>query len=223
MSRLTDSARAERRAILLDATEALLAERPFATLPMADVAAAGGVAKGTVFLYFPTKEALGLALVERHLGEWFGEVDAALERIALRPLGASEGAPARRARRIADALAGAAVARPRLVELLAILGSTLEANVDEETARAFKTWLASRLAVTGAWLERALPPLRDGQGARALLVVNALVVGLHQMASPAPVVDAVLRDPALAPLRVNLATELADAIALHLIGLASRA
>jgi AcrR family transcriptional regulator len=34
---------------------------------------ARGLAKGTVFLYFKTEEALFLALVEQRLVEWFAE------------------------------------------------------------------------------------------------------------------------------------------------------
>ena len=47
---------------ILDAALALYRARGFAAFTMADLAAEVGLAKGTVFLYFPTKEALGLAL-----------------------------------------------------------------------------------------------------------------------------------------------------------------
>jgi TetR/AcrR family transcriptional regulator, transcriptional repressor for nem operon len=47
-----------RREQLLDAAATLLVEKGFAAMTVADVAERAGVAKGTVYLYFDTKEAL---------------------------------------------------------------------------------------------------------------------------------------------------------------------
>jgi hypothetical protein len=46
-----------------------------------------------------------------------------------------------------------------------------------------------------------------------MLRTHALVVGLAAMARPAPVVAEVLTDPALAWMRVDLRTELTEALA----------
>src|SRR5436853_7318702 len=71
----------ERRAQeILDAAEALAREGGWADVTVAAVAAQAELAKGTVFLYFPTREALGMALLERVLDGWFAEVRARLHR-----------------------------------------------------------------------------------------------------------------------------------------------
>lgn len=68
MAKLEPVAREERvqqrRAQLLDAALELMAERGFANTSVDDLAKAAGVAKGTVYLYFPTKEALLQAVFE---------------------------------------------------------------------------------------------------------------------------------------------------------------
>ena len=58
----------ERRHVLLDAAEALFLEHPDRMASVAEVAEAAGLAKGTVYLYFPSKEEMLLALHERHDG-----------------------------------------------------------------------------------------------------------------------------------------------------------
>ncbi len=68
MARLTPQAREElvkqRRGQLLDAALQLMARQGFAATSMEDIAREAGVAKGTVYLYFPTKDALLTALLE---------------------------------------------------------------------------------------------------------------------------------------------------------------
>jgi len=106
--------------------------------------------------------------------------------------------------------------RPPLGALLAVLQATLEHNVSYAEARRFKQRLLERVAGTGARLERHLGA-RGGAGARAILVANALLVGLGGMAEPAPVVAEVLAEPPLRPLRVELRPEFVDAMEAILI------
>jgi AcrR family transcriptional regulator len=53
---------------ILDAALTLFTERGFAATKVDDVAAAAGLSKGAVYLYFPSKEALLEALVHRAVG-----------------------------------------------------------------------------------------------------------------------------------------------------------
>lgn len=56
-----------RPAELLEAALALFAEKGFAATRMEDIAARAGVSKGTVYLYFPSKQAVFEALVRQAL------------------------------------------------------------------------------------------------------------------------------------------------------------
>ena len=70
--------RAEDKALrleaILDAAERLWLARPGIMPSMAEIAVESGLAKGTLYLYFRSKEALFLALHERHLRAFFGRV-----------------------------------------------------------------------------------------------------------------------------------------------------
>jgi AcrR family transcriptional regulator len=196
--------KAARERAIVAAGWTLFGDMPYAAITMDAVAAHVGLAKGTLYLYFPTKEALFLAVVEAQLGTWFAATNAALAECS-----ATAGAdtPAR-------VIAASLTARPALVRLLTILHTILEQNIDLETARRFKRFLLARMTETGALLEGALPGLAPGEGVALLLRIYALVLGLAQLADPAPVVRTVLADPELAPFAIDFGAELARALPL---------
>lgn len=202
-----------RRRQLLDAALALFPHTPYAALRMAEVAQAAGLAKGTLFLYFPTKEALFLALLEERLGAWFERLEAALSRGEGRWTGA----------RVARAVVASLEGDEPLLRLVPVWQTVLEHNVTREQLRPFKERLLERQLRTGALLEKRLAFLAPGEGARLLLHVHALVSGLRQLADPAPVVRELLQDARLAPLRVEFAPELGFALTHLLRGLEARA
>lgn len=200
--------KAERRAALLDAAEGLLASPRWASFTMTELAAGAGVSKATAFLYYPTREALLLGLFARSLGQWFDGVEAALAR-------GGRWTGARVARTLAESFRGRVV----LLRLLAQLEGVLERNVPEDVARAHKRWLATRVGAAGARLEERLPWLDAGDGARLLLRARAVVSGLWQMADASPLVDALLQEPELAPMRVRFDAELDACLGALLAGL----
>lgn len=57
--------RLEKETMILDAAERVFAARGYAATTVKDVAQEAGVATGTVYLYFPSKEELFLALIDR--------------------------------------------------------------------------------------------------------------------------------------------------------------
>src|SRR3990167_612550 len=65
----------ERREEILVAAAALLKERPFHRISTADVAHLAGMAKGTVFLYFRTKEEIFFQILTREFESWFETMD----------------------------------------------------------------------------------------------------------------------------------------------------
>lgn len=209
----SSEAKQERAQRIVGAARELQAEQPFGELTMAAIARRAGLAKGTIFLYFATKEALGLALTEALLNGWFVDVAAELDTLP---------APSE-PRTIARLIAGTVDARPDLVRMLALLGTLLEHNVAVETMLAFKRRLLDRLDELGAKLERVVPFVAPGGGTRALLLIHALVVGLQQMAAPAPAAREALQTPELERLAVDLHTELELALAAYFLGLEAAA
>lgn len=205
----TPEAKEGRAKEVLGAAARLLARAEYEGVTMAAVAQAAGLAKGTAFRYFETKEALFLALLLRELQAWGEDLAARLRRLGVRR--AAEGLP--------RALAAALLARPMLVRLLSRLHTTLERNVSVPQALAFKQRLLEILSPLAARVEELLPALTPGDGVRFLLRVHALVVGLAQMAAPTPAVEeAMRRDERLGRMRVDLSEELAESLAALLRG-----
>ena len=71
-------AKDDKRERLLAAAAAVFAERDFHRVQVSDVAERAGVGKGTVYLYFPTKDDLHRAALEASLDGIRVELDAAL-------------------------------------------------------------------------------------------------------------------------------------------------
>lgn len=203
------AAKHRRRDAILDAALGQSRDRELDAVTMAEIARAVGLAKGTLYLYFATKEELFLAVLERELDGWFEELDARLAAASGRLPAAALTAL------FADSLA----ARPALRRLLCLLGTVLEPNVQYERALRFKWRLAGRLTATGAELERRTVFLRPGDGARLLRQIQGLATGLQQQAEPAAAVRRILEAPGLEPLRVEFAGEFRAAAGALLTGL----
>jgi AcrR family transcriptional regulator len=197
-----------RRHVILDTARQLLDEHSYTAITMAGVAERAGLAKGTVYLYFPTKEALFLALQERMLVEWFANLDADLEQLG--PASAAA---------VAETVCRSLAPRPQLTRLLAILHSVLEQNIDYETAVGFKQMLLAHMQRTGALLERCLPFLRPGEGAQVILRAHALVIGLQHVSDPPPLVRQVLERPDLQVFHIDFARELSTTLRALLQGM----
>lgn len=175
----------ERRQALLDVAWELFQNTSYQALTINEVAEHAGLAKGTVYLYFKTKEELFLSLQEQQLAAWFAEVNTRLQAASATP----ESDPIVQ---VSDILCETLEQRPGLTRLLAIMHSVLEQNIDFETALHFKQMLFSHVSRTGALLEQQLPFLSTGQGAQILLRIHALAIGLQHLADPAPIVQRVL-------------------------------
>jgi AcrR family transcriptional regulator len=121
----TDTDKTARKTQLLQAAADLHAERAL-EWTMLEVAARAGLAKGTTYLYFRTKEELLLELLTRDLETWFDTLETSLNT-----------PNPDLARSIAHSLAS----RPRLVALLGVQASILERNLSPEAAERLKSFL----------------------------------------------------------------------------------
>ena len=158
----------ERYNAILDAAERVLLRSPDPNV--AEVADEAGLAKGTVYLYFPGKEELLLALHERNLDGFFGALFARLGRT--QPAG------------IDDVLALThehMIDRPLFLPLAARCLAHMDRSVPEEAGMAFGQRLGERLARAGAGLERHFHDLPQGGGVVLLRHSYALILGLWQL------------------------------------------
>lgn len=202
----------QRRQAILDAAWHMYQTIPYESLAMASVAERVGLAKGTMYLYFATKEELFLALADRELVAWFDDVYARL----------SDEQPTWNIPALSRTICATLDVRPGLTRLLAILSTVLEHNIDLESATRFKRMVLANMQRVGALLERRLPFLAAGEGTQTLLRCYALVIGLRHLADPAPVVREALQQPDLAPFNISFADELTESVTALLLGMRAR-
>lgn len=165
-----DDAKLERRREILDAAERLFLARPDGLASMDELAEAAGVAKGTLYLYFPSKEEVMLALHERNVHSVFDLLDAEIARKSGRLTLADLSALARRF----------IVESPLYLPLATLVIGFIGRSIPVESVVRFHLSIGERVQHTGATLERAfgLPP---GDGARLLEYSHAFVLGLWQV------------------------------------------
>ncbi len=196
-----DEDKQARRAAILSEAGTLLSEHAYGRITMAQVAAASGLAKGTLYLYFRSKEALFLGLLQRELVDWFA---ALRERITALPSVSAE--------LLGREFSASLERRPLLGDLLVILHTILERNVDPEAALEFKTLLRDQLREAGGALESVWPVLPEGTGPRTILRMYALFIGLRQVAFPSPALADILAREDMHELRVDFSHDLAESL-----------
>ncbi len=164
----------ERRETILAFARKELETSTFPDITMSQIAARAGLVKGTLYLYFATKEELFLELLRQELHAWFWDLETALDELPKRGRLEASG----------RLLARTATARPNLRQLLALLHAHLLANVPESTILAFRNEWNGRIASMGLVFERSLPFLRPGHGAQLVRRVIALIIGLQSLGEP---------------------------------------
>ncbi len=161
--------KAARRDAILDAAGQLY--DPAQPLPgVAEIAAQAELAKGTMYLYFQTKEAIYLGLHARHSRHFFEALVARLEGPA--------------AFDVEDMLAVVdehMIRAPAYLPLSNVCMGAGSERIDEASHEAFHQELAMWLMRAGAGIERRLPRLAPGDGARVLHHGYALMLGLYQL------------------------------------------
>ncbi len=177
----------ERRQEILAAALELFKTSSFQGITMAEIAQKSHLGKGTIFIYFNTKEQLFLTLAEQEFLEFFEALD---ERLSLSKAPLSPGA-------LTNLVVESLECRPQLPSLAAILHTVLEHNVDRLTTLKFKEFLANRALRTARNLEHRLPFLSPGQGLELVFQIHVLVLGVWQVSDPAPVVKDLLKAPGL--------------------------
>jgi AcrR family transcriptional regulator len=166
--------KAARRAAILDAAEALLAKDSENLASVAQVAEAAGLAKGTVYLYFETKEEIIMAVHERHSLALFDRIDAVFADTG-RDMSVESAI---------DLFCDFVHATPLYLQLGCFCHLTLERNINLDVVYHFRLQIAARLHKAGAMLEQRFPSLAPMAGLQLLHDTYAFALGSWQLAEP---------------------------------------
>ncbi len=202
----------ERRQQILQSAAALFESATYDQVSMAEVARTSGLAKGTLYLYFQTKEELFLALIDEAFDQWFTDLQ---QRLTALPKGYRSSRITAFAETVTDSLQQ----HPQLLRLLPIVHPILEHNISYPAALGFKQHLQAHLLTTGQQIESTFAFLRAGQGAELLLSAYAELIGLQSMTESSEVVDRVLKLPEMSILMIDATSALRQLISRVLQGL----
>lgn len=187
----------ERVRAILDAAAELFQQHPVSDITIGAIAVQAGLAKGSIYRYFTTKEEVLVTLLVRELELWFAEIHPALASRA------GAGTP----ESVWEVLMQSLLERERMIHLLARLASDLEHNLSLDFAIRLKQSLALKLMETGQLIEAVLPSLAPGDGARFLMWLQVLISGLWPMAHPVGTVCEAMSHPMMDPFRVQFQPE----------------
>lgn len=166
----TAEARELRTQQLLDAAVSLWKQNPERVPSVAEVAGKAGVAKGTVYLYFKSKEDLLLAAHTRHVQAFF---TALIERSSQRKRMNFDDIMHLTRDHIASVSA--------FLPLATLVAGLRHKGVTQEAAEAFDQHIAEQLMTAGGLLCRHFPLPDATSGVRLLMRSYALILGLWQL------------------------------------------
>jgi AcrR family transcriptional regulator len=164
----------ERADAILDAAERLLLRSPERVANVAEVADEAGLAKGTVYLYFPSKEELLLAVHERRIDAFFRALIDLVERDG--PVDVDD---------MMALIREHIVERPLFLPLASRCFGLMAHSIPPGATVAFKKRMDGRLERAGAGVERHFTQLEQGGGVALLRRTYAMIVGLWQLSSDA--------------------------------------
>ena len=197
-----DLERDARRAQMLEAAEELLRDWTYNDITMDRIADRCRLAKGTLYLYFRTKDALFFALFEEQLFAWYSE----LEELAARDTGTVD--PTVAARVIASTLA----ARPTLVRLHGLVCSSGGRDIDPDAVVGFRRRQEHAMRRLATALSKRIRGITDSRAVRFVVRLEAVVGGLSWAAFPPPPLAHAYREEELTLFLPDFENELSDIV-----------
>jgi AcrR family transcriptional regulator len=164
----------ERYHAILDAAERLWLAHPERMASVAEVAEHAGVGKGTVYLYFPSKEELLLALHSRHVEFFFQALMAMLAQ--KKPVTIEQ---------VLGVVQTHMIAPPAFLPLASRCFALMEKCIPPQAAGVFHHGIAQWLERAGGELSRHFRQLNPEQAVSLLMQSYGLIVGLWQLLNPA--------------------------------------
>lgn len=192
--------KAERRAAILEAADALLSPGEYGLPSVARIAAQAGLAKGTLYLYFRTKEEIYLVQLAEGYARWS-------ERVMK---GLSEEWPS--LDHFLQRYIAFCVENPKTMFLAGMGPAITERNVSEEVAFAFKKGLADTTRQVGELLSVAFPPLSVEQSRKLFLHMSALSTGLWQQTHPPETMRRIMERDELKAIQMDFEKDLYTAL-----------
>ena len=147
---------------------------------MNQVAEKAGIVKGTLYLYFKTKEELFLALHQQEIQTLLASWQESVEKMT-------------NPDQLPEICAAAFSNQPLLMTLLGVTNQVLEHNISFEMAKEFKLESHEKLGMLATVIEQKCDWMQAGQGSEFVMILASYAMGLWSSAQPAPIVREVYK------------------------------
>lgn len=208
----SDEQKQQRRETILETARRLYADRTYDAVDVATIASESGIAKGTVYLYFGTKEEIFLELARRAYREWAEGMKRGLGDPAIR-----HSIP-----KVVHLFGQRLQERPELLRLIPILHTKLEGNSSADAILGLRQEMQENFGELGTLLEEQLGFLMPGEGVMLVTRAHALIIGLAHIAEPTPAAEEVLRRDDMKLFRIDLPQAIGEMLMVMLMGLKGR-
>ena len=163
----------ERRRAIIQAAFSLWSESALEEFTMAHLASRLGLAKGTLYLYFATKEEVFVAVLDELLELWLRELGVSFRQLGRRT----------RPRAVAATILASLQTRRELIRLLPLVETLLDRGASDSAVLVFERRALEYMTSAGRALEECLAGLPRGSGLRLLLLLRALIMGMYLRAN----------------------------------------
>ncbi|MCB9480303.1 MAG: TetR family transcriptional regulator [Desulfobacteraceae bacterium] len=189
---ISDKAKAERKQAIIETAKKKYVEEKNISIPVSEIAKNAGLAKGTIYLYFKTREAMDLEILRQCIGNCFDKIDSVLN---------NEISPGR----LMEVMSGFA-SDFLLVRLGSRYNLIMEKCGDYEVVVEFKEYLNTRIEKTASDIMGLFPFIEKRELIELFIGSFSLMIGLCQMAEPAFIARDVLETRGLVNLQLDFET-----------------
>lgn len=179
-----DEKNAKRQLIINTAIE-LFDTMQYKEIKMIDIAKKASVAKGTVFVYFKTKEELFLEFAKQEFSKFYSCLNANLNRLITEKKILSVDA-------FLNLLLDSLKEARYLARLSAISNVIFEQNIGYEAAKDYKIYLYKNNANSGKLIEKCMPLLKKNTGSKLLFQTYIVMIGLEHVSNPTAIMKKVI-------------------------------
>lgn len=176
----------EREKAILEGAWKLLQRKTCESLTMDEVASAAGLAKGTLYLYFGSKEALFLSLIESQLSPLVADINRWLNEQA------GDATPESAAAYIARSFNR----KRSLARMILLIFPVLEDTLDIELSCRFKETVGSYSEEMGRALESAITGMPHGSGSKLSILALGLGAVLYHTSHTSSAFRRIMESPA---------------------------
>lgn len=174
---IDDKSKKLKKQEIINQTLMIFNESSYQDIKIDDIAQKANVAKGTVFLYFKTKESLFLEITIQEFRKLFESFNLNLKKISdLKEKNTTDDFILFLKTSFSEC-----TNCKTLFRLISITNVILEQNSDYETTKDFKIMLYNNLLEIGTKFEKCFQFIPENNGIGLLLNIYALIIGYHNI------------------------------------------